>query len=268
MVAAPPVILYAFTAMAFEIESESLPEHIVRVSPRARHLHLRVTPDEGLIVVTPVGFPKEAIPSVLRSQQAWVQRALARVSQEQRRIVHAGGRPERIDLAAVDRSWSIDWIYQSGVPLTVDTKDGNLLQIRGDVRDARGWPAVLRRWVQREARRHLIPWVHSFASEMDVRFSAVAIRCQKTRWGSCSRRGTISLNAQLLFLPRELVSYVLHHELCHLMHPNHSPAFWKRVEQFEPNMHALRRDLRQALQSVPIWMRTQYDRLALDPDDA
>ena len=61
----------------------------------------------------------------------------------------------------------------------------------------------------------------------------VTVREQKTRWGSCSNHNTISINWKLIMAPSECLDYVVIHELCHLYEFDHSPAFWKRVEQYQ-----------------------------------
>jgi predicted metal-dependent hydrolase len=66
---------------------------------------------------------------------------------------------------------------------------------------------------------------------MGTRFSRISIRRQRSRWGSCSVRGTISLNACLLFQRPEVVDYLIVHELTHVRHMNHSARFWQAVEQ-------------------------------------
>jgi predicted metal-dependent hydrolase len=85
-------------------------------------------------------------------------------------------------------------------------------------------------------------------------FATASIRGQKTRWGSCSSRQTISVNCKLLFLPSELVRYVLIHELCHTVHLNHSAAFWALVAQKEPDYQQLDAGLRDARYHVPLWL--------------
>ncbi|MCL2615873.1 MAG: M48 family metallopeptidase, partial [Dehalococcoidia bacterium] len=60
-------------------------------------------------------------------------------------------------------------------------------------------------------------------------------------WGSCSPRGALNLNWKLVMLPHEIIEYVVIHELCHLREMNHSPAFWRLVEQYCPNWRACRR---------------------------
>ena len=74
-------------------------------------------------------------------------------------------------------------------------------------------------------------------------YKRVSIRNQKTRWGSCSRTGTISLSYRLLFLSPELQDYVLVHELCHVAEMNHSARFWGLVGKVIPNYKALRSQL-------------------------
>jgi predicted metal-dependent hydrolase len=75
-------------------------------------------------------------------------------------------------------------------------------------------------------------------------FRAVSIRNQKTRWGSCSRRGNLSFNWRILLLDSRAQDYLIVHELCHLAEFNHSPRFWALVSQTVPEYAALRRRLR------------------------
>ena len=75
----------------------------------------------------------------------------------------------------------------------------------------------------------------------------VAVRMQKSRWGSCSRAGNLNFNYKLVFLPPQLVDYIVVHELCHLKEFNHSPRFWALVAEVLPNHRALRKELRTGL---------------------
>jgi predicted metal-dependent hydrolase len=85
---------------------------------------------------------------------------------------------------------------------------------------------------------------HHFNVHYLSSFSRITIRNQRSRWGSCSKRGNISFNYKLLFLPVELRDYIVVHELCHLKQLNHSQAFWDLVAQTVPDHKVLRRRLK------------------------
>lgn len=75
-------------------------------------------------------------------------------------------------------------------------------------------------------------------------FEKITIRNQKTRWGSCSRRGTLSFNCRVTHLPKDLVDYIVVHELCHLAELNHSKNYWKLVERAIPRYKESRKTLK------------------------
>lgn len=76
-------------------------------------------------------------------------------------------------------------------------------------------------------------------------YTSVTVRDQKTRWGSCSSRGTLSFNYRLIFAPPAVLDYVVVHELCHLTHMNHSKDFWNMVESVLPCYREQRKWLRE-----------------------
>lgn len=82
-------------------------------------------------------------------------------------------------------------------------------------------------------------------ASFNVPLRSIALRPLSSRWGSCSHRGAITLNAALLFVPEELFTYVIVHELAHRMLPNHSKAFWKCVGNAFPEYSEIRQKLAQ-----------------------
>ena len=79
---------------------------------------------------------------------------------------------------------------------------------------------------------------------MGVSWTGISVRRQRSRWGSCSARGSLNFNCLLMLCPPEIRDYVAVHELCHRLHMNHSAAFWAEVERILPDWKARRRWLR------------------------
>ncbi len=92
----------------------------------------------------------------------------------------------------------------------------------------------------------------------------VFIKNLKSRWGSCSERGNLNFNYKLVFLPSELVDYVIVHELCHLREFNHSPKFWCAVAEVLPNHRSLRQALRTIERRRPVVVRSIFGSLMND----
>ena len=87
--------------------------------------------------------------------------------------------------------------------------------------------------------------VAHFAPLVGVDYGRITIRNQKTRWGSCSSKGNLNFNCQLMLLPDEIIDYVVVHELCHRNEMNHSPAFWAEVERILPDYKERRKWLKE-----------------------
>jgi predicted metal-dependent hydrolase len=94
---------------------------------------------------------------------------------------------------------------------------------------------TLERHLQLLAKTELAARAQELAAAHHLDVKRVAVRNQKTRWGSCSHSGTISLNWRLIQLPAAVRDYIIVHELMHLRQLNHSPRFWAEVEKASPN---------------------------------
>jgi predicted metal-dependent hydrolase len=160
--------------------------------------------------------------------------------------------PDIVDLQGVPCRWVVDYRPGKGTTAAVEQGPGNLL-VRGRTDNREDCRRALKRWMGRIARVHLTERLKAVASEAKIPIHGVAVRDQRTRWGSCSAQGGISLNQKLLFLPPELVRYVIVHELGHLEELNHSPRFWAVVRSLEPRVDLLRARMRRAWSLVPDW---------------
>lgn len=95
-------------------------------------------------------------------------------------------------------------------------------------------------------------------------WNRVAIRNQRTCWGSCTELGNLNFSYRLLFLPEELRDYIVVHELCHLKELNHSPAFWTLVAVALPNYRELKTELRR-MEQMPQKLLTLVEKPLSQP---
>ncbi|MFN8109807.1 MAG: SprT family zinc-dependent metalloprotease [Thermoleophilia bacterium] len=197
---------------------------------RARRITIRVTPD-GVVVTGPRGVRQGAAVAALRHHGAWVLDALAREA-------------ARAPLAPLPgQHWPLldeDLLLTAHAGSRV-RRDGPLLLVPhgGDPR------AALERWYRTAARAHFGLLLPDWETRVGVRSAGLRIAGQRGRWGSASASGTISLNWRLMMAPSAVAEYVAVHELCHLVHMDHSPAFWALVQHHLPGHAAQRAWLRE-----------------------
>jgi predicted metal-dependent hydrolase len=230
--------------------------YILRISAKARHVRFQVSVEKGLEVVVPKRFRVSRVPSLVEKNSQWIERAFRKAKDLQGMIgpLRDWRRPEEICSPALDLKWRVVSRRDEMKSVIVWESSGPTLVLRGAIEDSGACQAALKDWLTEKAKDHLVPWLKRVSDVTGLRYSSVSIRQQKTRWGSCSSSRSISLNARLLFLPPDLVNYVLVHELCHTKHLNHSPIFWRLVESYLPDYRKFDRQLRDAGRWMPGWL--------------
>ncbi len=238
-----------------ELPLTGSPAYTVRVSPRARHVRLKVSAAEGVVVITPRGFDPYRIPEILARHRDWLHKHISRIRDQQSRHAEApkDALPEMILLEAIGERWSVEY-RDTPTPYVSACEHGeNLLLLKGNVQNEAACHAALKRWLMRKACRHLEPWLRRVSDMTGMPFWRMTVRGQKTRWGSCSRHKAININYKLLFLPPHLVRHVFLHELCHTRVMNHSPEYWHLLAEFEPDHKSRRRELHETGKRIPAW---------------
>ncbi len=100
---------------------------------------------------------------------------------------------------------------------------------------------------KQQAKNLILQKVAKFNRFYNFPINNIAVRNKKTSWGSCSKKRNLSFNYKMIFLPAELIDYVVVHELCHLKEFNHSKNFWNLVGETQPNFLALRKRLKNVI---------------------
>jgi hypothetical protein len=240
--------------------SQSHPYRI-RESRRAKHVSIKVSHLGEVEVVVPRGFDRSQIPAILTKRQDWIVKTRQRLAAERRMLSPditepASGLllPQTLSLRSIAEEWSIRYRRTAVAQITLGVTDPRQLMLWGEVNQPQACYQALRQWLIRKAECHLTPWLRQVSSDVALPFNQIAVRGQKTIWGSCSAKHNISLNYKLLFLPPRLVRYLFIHELCHTVHLNHSNNFWALVAEKEPNFKQLDSELSKAWIYIPAWV--------------
>jgi hypothetical protein len=177
----------------------------IQESDRAKHLRITVHPDGRVVVTKPARVSQRAVDAFVRERASWIADALAAIERRAKRNLKANG----------------------GKPPAVLPKPRKDSQARKD--------AI------KQARELVRERLIHFNTHYGFSYGTIAIRNQKTRWGSCSADNNLNFNYRLAFLPPHLADYIIVHELCHTREHNHSPRFWALVAQTIPDHEARRK---------------------------
>lgn len=209
-----------------DVSSHAMPI-IYRRNARARNYVLRLYSNKTVVVTLPRSGTRHFARDFVASRKNWLEK--------QWRILETRRIPPQILRPGME-------ILFRGQPveLQVEQTDlGSRLRFGEEVAPMNGASENLRpaleRHLQTLAKTELAHRVRELAAQYRLNVKRVTVRNQKSRWGSCSHNGTVSLNWRLIQLPVDVRDYIIIHELMHLLELNHSSRFWAAVERVYPN---------------------------------
>lgn len=230
--------------------------YTIRESAKAKRMRLKVSLLGKVEVVIPKGFDRSRIAPFVARNEEWLRKTIVRIEAQRAGMGEtADALPDNVALRAIGEEWRVDYRQTEGRYVTIAERAHGCLSVHGAIKDKDVCKSALRNWMVNKARAHLVPSLRQLSTETELPFHSVAVRGQRTRWGSCSSLKVISINWKLLFLPPELVRYLFIHELCHTVHLNHSRRYWQLVEKKEPAYKELDAQLRTASRYVPLWVQ-------------
>lgn len=215
-----------------------------RVHTRTRRLSLRVKADGSIVLTHPPRVSESLVQEFLRESQDWLSKQWQRVLEQPALPVISMPETGILYFPLLQR--------QIAFHLRDDLKGRKVVEQQEELYiPAVNAREIMRQWVLEQAKQHLPERLQALAQKHQFKYQHCTIRHAKTRWGSCSGQGNISLNAALMLLPVELLDYVLLHELCHTRQMNHSDKFWREMQKVDPLFQSHRLQLKQF--KSPVW---------------
>lgn len=254
MAAEEPVSGVQLTLPERDATSNVLEGLTVRESARAKRLSIHVCPHKGVEVVVPRATSAARVQRFVEEQRGWIEQTRARLVATPCAAFDQS-LPEHVDLRAIDGAWRVELVPEealAGGRIRL-SESATALRLHGNTTDSAKARDELRRWLAAKGRTYLVPWIARLAKHHGFEHGRIQVRGQKTRWGSCSSRGTLSLNYSLLFLEPPLVRYLMLHELAHTRVMAHNDRFWSLVCAMEPRARQLDRQLNDAWRDIPGW---------------
>lgn len=206
---------------------------------RRRSIGLQIS-QNGLRISAPLHTPLAYIDSVLQQKAGWITKKLAQWQ----------------DKKSLALDWSLETTYPLlGEPWRITLKPlGEIAMARSSGHEppqpltielnSRQIQTFVMSWYQQQSVTCFKQRIELYAPKLALSTPPFRLSQAKTRWGSCSSRGVISLNWRLIQLPLHLVDYVVAHELAHLIEMNHSKAFWEVVGRVCPGYRLSRKELK------------------------
>jgi len=201
-----------------------LPPFQLKRHIKAKNVSLRFSDKPELIITMPSRFKEKYLASILLEHRQWITEKWRTLPDRSNLNL-----PARIELKAINQIWTIEYCQTKQNAILMERAHLRQLVILGNVNDREHCFNLLRKWTLKKAKLILPESLSQLSKLTLLGYTQVSVRNQKSRWGSCTSKKSINLNFKLVLMPKELMEYVLIHELAHTVHMNHSKDFWRLV---------------------------------------
>ncbi|NCN87714.1 MAG: M48 family metallopeptidase [Candidatus Pacebacteria bacterium] len=201
-------------------------EIIYKQNSRSKSIKISINSAGKVLVSYPRWTPRFVVDKFVSAQENWIEIQLNKIKEklvisEDNDNIHIFGKKYQKVLH--------DFLE---LPYGVTVQDGVLnVNLHGTSKKHK---ELLDRFLKNTAEKYIVPRTYALAKKMNLSFKNITLRQQKTRWGSCSSQKNLNFNWRLVHYLPNIIDYVIIHELAHLVHMNHSQAFWNLVRQYDP----------------------------------
>jgi predicted metal-dependent hydrolase len=197
--------------------------------PRRRSYSLQFTEEGDLLVKTNKLFPQFMVKQVLEKHKDWIEKHRVRYEIRSELLIKREFlNGETLSILGVTYDLLVKETKLKNPKVAFNEHDITFLLPVG----FNGSKAeLLEKHLRKAAKDIFVARVVHFAKLYNLNFTNIAIKEQRSKWGSCSSKGNLNFNWKLIFTPKDILDYVVIHEICHLQEMNHSERFWKLVQQ-------------------------------------
>lgn len=202
---------------------------------RRKNISLEIDPGGDILVKAPTYLNNGYIKKFIQSKESWITKRISKIE-------------EGIKKYPLTENSTVPFLGNQ-LTLTFGTHKRGVKHNKESVilpDNCSDIKSALRKWYKNIAKDLITEEVINITGQIGVKFNRIFIKEQKTRWGSCSGKNNLNFNWKIVLTEPELLKYLVIHEVCHLVHMNHSKKYWNLVEQYDPNYRLHRKRLQDA----------------------
>lgn len=207
--------------------------YLLQPSSRTRRITIRLDSKGQVVVTAPPRIPKYRIAEFVESARDWIEKQ--RMTQTTRPILISSTKVLYFGTEyAIKVSQRLDGTVKLGKTVVIvaplrPPDQMNPSELRAVVH------SLLSSWLKNRATEYIAKRVYELSEQMSLPFSGLAFKQQRTRWGSCSSKKHLNFNWKLIHAPKDVIDYVIIHELAHTRQMNHGRGFWELVAKYDPD---------------------------------
>lgn len=230
------------TVMPSIILNKQVLNYKIRRSSRTKNIKISIKSNGKVFVSLPSYFPDFAAKKYLKKQTSWIFEKLSETSYKNNKTVFLKG--QILNYLGVP-FYKLCLLSGKGKRSFLQEHFSELHFFKGinDLDLQEEIQIHLQNFYKKKARDFLKKRVLFFTEKLNLKHNKIFIKSQKTRWGSCSSKNNLNFNWRIILAPREIIDYLVIHEVCHLKEMNHGPKFWNLVKTLDPHFKIHRKFL-------------------------